>query len=85
MSATKTSVEANIFFQILALTVDLVSNSTPDENQVAPALKVAQFDCSEMTEDTLYAINQIRPCHVTPEELEVSKAKFVLYTNHFRK
>ena len=58
---------------------------TPDEDQVAPALKVAHFDCSEMTENTLYAINQIRPCHITPEEMEISKAKIVLCTKHFRK
>ena len=38
-----------------------------------------------MTENTLYAINQVRPCHITPEELEVSKAKIVLSTKHFRK
>ena len=74
-----------LFFQILALTVEVVSNFTPDENQVAPALKVAHFDCSEVTENTLYALNQVRPIHITPEELEVSKAIIVLYTKHFRK
>ena len=42
-----------LFFQILAFTVDVVFNLTPDEDQVAPALKVARFDCSEMTENTL--------------------------------
>ena len=74
-----------IFFQTLALTVDVLFNLTPDENHVAPALKVAHFDCSEMTENTFYAINQVRPYHITPEELEISKAKVVLYTQHFRK
>ena len=74
-----------LFFQILTLTLEVVFNLTPDENQVAPALKVAHFDCSAMTEYTLYAINQVRPCHITPEELEMSKAKFMLYTEHFRK
>ena len=38
-----------------------------------------------MTEKTLYAIYQVRPCHITPEELEISEAKVVLYTKHFRK
>ena len=74
-----------LFFQILELTVELVFKLTPDEDQVAPALKVAHFDCFEMTENTLYAINQVRPCQITPEELEISKAKVVLYTKHFRK
>ena len=48
-----------IFLQLVALTVEVVFNLTPDEDQVAPALKVAQFDCIEMTENTLYAINQV--------------------------
>ena len=74
-----------LFLQILALTVEVVFNLTPNEDQVAPALKVAHYDCKEMTESTIYAINQVRPCHNTPEELEVSKAKVVLYTKHFRK
>ena len=47
-----------LFFQILALNVEVVSNFTPDEDQVAIALKVAHFDCSEMTENTPYALNQ---------------------------
>ena len=38
-----------------------------------------------MTENTFYSINQVRPCHITSEELEISKAKIVLYTKHFRK
>ena len=64
-----------IFHQILALNVKVVLNLTPDEDQTASALKVAHFDCSEMTEKIFYAINQVRPCQITPEELETSKLK----------
>ena len=74
-----------LFFQILAPTAEVVSNLTPHEDQVAPAIKVAQFDCREITEKTIYAITQVRPCHITPDELEISEAKVVLYTKHFRK
>ena len=74
-----------LFFQIVALTAEVVFGLTPDENQVATALKVAHIDCSEMTENTLSAINQVHPCQITPEELDISKAKIVLYTKHFRK
>ena len=38
-----------------------------------------------MTENTLYVINLVRLCHITPEEVEISKAKVVLYTKYFRK
>ena len=38
-----------------------------------------------MTENNLYALSQVRQCHITPEELEVSQTKIILYTKHFRK
>ena len=74
-----------LFFQILALTVEVLFNLSSDEDEVAPALKVADFDCSEKTENILYAMNQVRSCHITPEDLEISQAKVVLYSKHFRK
>ena len=73
------------FFLILVLQAEVFYTITPDEDQVAPALKVSHYDCSEMTENTLYAINQVRPCHITPEELEISNARLTLYTKHFRR
>ena len=38
-----------------------------------------------MTEIILCAINQVRKCHITPEELEISQTKFILYTKLFPK
>ena len=38
-----------------------------------------------MTENTFYAINQVRPCQITPEKLEIIKSKVVLYTKRFKK
>ena len=38
-----------------------------------------------MTERTLYALKQVRQRHITPEELEISQTKIILYTKHFRK
>ena len=63
----------------------MVFNLTPDEEQVGPALILAGFDCTEITESTLQAINQVLPCYITPEVLEISKARVVLYTKFFRK
>ena len=53
-------------------------------DQVAKNLKASQFDCGAMTKSTLYALNQVRQCHITPEELEISQTKINLYTIHFR-
>ena len=46
-----------VFFQLLMFRSEVVYTLVPDANQVAPALKVSHFDCSSMTENSLYAIN----------------------------
>ena len=74
-----------LLLQILAFYTEVTFHLIPDADQVAPALKVSHFDCSSMTENSLFATNQVRPCHITPEDLEVSKATITLYTKHFRK
>ena len=72
-------------FQILVLCSEVLYILVPDADQVANNLKVSQLDCGAMTENNLYAINQVRQCHITPEELEISQTKNILYTKHFRK
>ena len=57
----------------------------PDAHQFAKNLEVSLFDCGAMTENTIYAPNQVRQCHLKLEELEISQRKIILYTKHFRK
>ena len=64
---------------------EVVHTLVPDADQVAKNHKVSQFDCRAMTENTLYALNQVRQGHITPEKLEISQTKTILYTKHFRK
>ena len=73
------------FFQILVFSFEVVYTLVPDADEVAKNPKVSQFDCGTMTENTLYALNQVRHCHITPEELENSQTKIILHTKHFRK
>ena len=37
-----------------------------------------------MRENNLYALNQVSQCNISPENLEVSRAKITMYTKHFR-
>ena len=71
------------FFQTVVFYTEVTFHLVPDTDQVAPALKVSHFDCSSMTENSQYAINQVRSCHITPKESEVSKATITLYTKRF--
>ena len=54
-----------------------------DLHNIASQLKVIQNNCGEMTEDNLYALNQVSERNITPENLEVSRANLTIYTNHF--
>ena len=72
-------------FQTLVLCSEVVYTLVPDADQVAKNFKVSHFDCGARTENTLYALNHVRQCHNTPEELEISPVKIIPYTKHFRK
>ena len=72
-------------FQVLLLCSEILYTLVPAADQVAMNLKVSHSDCGAMTENTFYALNQVRQCHITPEELEISQTKIILYTKHFRK
>ena len=51
---------------------------------IASQLKVTHYDCGEMTEKNLYALNQVSKCNIAPKNLEVSRAKITMYTKQFR-
>ena len=55
-----------------------------DLQKIASQIKVTHYDCGEMTENNLYALNQVSKCNIAPENLEVSRAKITMYTKHFR-
>ena len=52
--------------------------------KIASQLKVTHYDCGEMTENNLYALNQNSKCNIAPENLEVSRVEITMYTKHFR-
>ena len=75
----KSSAMTLVLFQILVFCPEVAYTLVPDVDQVAKNLKVSHFDCGAMTENTLYALNQVPQCHITSEELEISQTKIILY------
>ena len=65
-------------FQILAFYSEVAYILVADIDQAAKNFEVSHFDCDAMTENTLYALNQLRQCHTTPEELQISQTKIIL-------
>ena len=56
----------------------------PKSESIAPTIMVTHYDCSEMTENNLYSLNQVKPCNLSPENIELSTASVNFYTQHFR-
>ena len=73
-------------FFIILITCYTLINGLPNPNldDIAQGLSVSHYDCREMTENKLYALNQVRPCHVSSENIEINPAKITVYTKHFR-
>ena len=71
---------------IILITCYTLINRLPNPNQddIAQRLSVSHYDCGEMTENKLYALNQVRPSHVSPENIEINPAIITVYTKHFR-
>ena len=42
--------------------------------------QLPHFDCGAKTENTLFALNQVRQGHITPEEQEFTQTKIILHT-----
>ena len=72
-------------YHILVFSFEVAYTLVPDADQVAKNLKMSDFDCAARTKNTLYALNQVRQCYITPDELENGQTKILLYTKHFRK
>ena len=81
----KSSATKPFSFQILLFSSEVVYTLVPDAEHVTKNPKLSHFDCGAKTEYTLYALNQVRQCHISTEELEISRTKTIVYTKHFRK
>ena len=73
-----------VFFPIISASFTNSKLENADLQKLASRLKVTHYDCREMTENNLYALNQVSKCNIAPENLEVSRAKITMYTKHFR-
>ena len=56
-----------------------------DLHNIASQLKLTQYNRGEMTENNLYATNQVSKRNIAPENLEVGRAKVTMYKKHLRR
>ena len=66
----------------------IVINSTEpllgDSIDVSNKLRVIHYDCSKMKENKMYALTQVSPCKITPENIQMIYTHVTLYQRSYR-
>ena len=69
---------------LLILNISTCDKYEPKLDDIAPSVQVSHYDCSEMTENNLYSLNQVKPCNMAPQNIQMNDVKLTMYTKHFR-
>ena len=75
-------IECVIF--LLMLYIFICDKYEPGPDDIARSVQVFHYDCSEMTENNLYSLNQVKPCNMAPQIIQMNDVKLTMYTKHFR-
>ena len=75
-------IECVIF--LLILNMSICDKYEPKLDDIAPSVQVSHYDCSEMTENNLYSLNQVKPCNMAPQNIQMNDVKLTMYKKHFR-
>ena len=59
-------------------------HSESRHEDVSNTLNVSQYDCSHPNENRMYALNQVAPCKLSPENLYVTVVSVTLYQRSYR-
>ena len=71
-------IECIIFF--LKLNYSTCDKYEPKRDDIAPSVQVSHYDCSEMTENNFYSLNQVEPCNMAPQRFQMNEVKQTIYT-----
>ena len=70
------SIECIIFF--LMLNISLFDKNEPKPDDIEPSVHVSQFDCSKMSENDIYSLNQVKACNMAPQKIELNDLKLTM-------
>ena len=73
-----------VLFLIISASFTSCKLENADLQKIASQIKLTHYDCGAITENNLYALNQVSKRNIAPENLEVNRAKITMYTKHFR-
>ena len=62
----------------------LICQIRTQTGQYCTSVQVSHNDCSDMTENNSFSLNQDKPCNMAPLKIEMNNVKLTMYTKHFR-
>ena len=83
MNSEKMAIIECVIF-LLMLKISICDECEPRLDDIAPSVQLSHYDCSEMTENNLYSLNQVKPCNMAPQNNQMNDVKLTMYTKHFR-
>ena len=75
-------IECVLFFLILNFSVCV--KYEPKHDDIALSVQVSHYDCSEMTENNIYSLNEVKLFNMAPQNIQMNDVKLTMYTKHFR-
>ena len=74
-------IECVIF--LLLLNVCTCDKNEPKTDDIAPFVHVSHYDCSEMTENNLYSLNQFKSYNMAAQNFQMNVVKLTVFTKQF--
>ena len=69
---------------LLLINISICDKYEPKPDDIAPSVQVSHYDCSEMTENNLCSLNQVKPCNMAPQKIQMNDVKRTMFTKPFR-
>ena len=83
MNSAKVAIIECVIF-LLNSNISFCDKYEPRPDDIALSEQVSHYDCSEMTENNLYSLNQVKPCNMAPQNIQMNDVNLTMYTQHFR-
>ena len=72
------------YFCTFFIVINATGPPFEDINDVSNKLRVIHYDCSKMKENKMYALTQVSPCKITPENIQMVDTHVTLYQRSYR-
>ena len=65
---------------LLILNLSICDKYEPEPDDIAPSVQVPRYDCSKMTENNLNSLNQLKPCNMSIQNIQMNDIKLTMCT-----